>query len=79
MNVEMTEVTPLIDIQSNEEEIIPFIIPEVYDWNTSLLSLVTILNKQKKFISLVIIIFNRSVVKVIYIVYVYLSNIVDKC
>jgi hypothetical protein len=46
MNVEMTEVTPLIDIQSNEEEIIPFIIPEVYDWNTSLLSLVTILNKQ---------------------------------
>jgi len=42
MNVEMTEETPLIDIQSNEEEIIPFIIPEIYNWNTSLLSLVTI-------------------------------------
>jgi len=37
-NVEITEQTPLIDIQSNKEEIIPFIISEVYDWNTSLLS-----------------------------------------
>ncbi len=41
----MTEETPFIDPQSNEEEVIPWIIPEVYDWNTSLLSEVRILNK----------------------------------
>jgi len=44
-NVEITEETRLIDIQSNEEEIIPFIIPEIYDWNTSLISEVKIFNK----------------------------------
>jgi len=44
-NVEITEETRLIDIQSNEEEILPFIIPEIYDWNTSLISEVKIFNK----------------------------------
>jgi hypothetical protein len=39
------EQTPLTDIQPNEEEIIPYVIAEVYDWNTSLVSRVEIFDK----------------------------------
>ena len=42
---DITEETPLTDIQPNEEEDIPYILPEVIDWNTSLISQVRIFNR----------------------------------
>ena len=39
---ENQEQIPLIDISTDVEEIIPIMIPEVYEWNTSLLSQVKI-------------------------------------
>jgi hypothetical protein len=43
-DIEITEETPLTDIHANEdeEEIIPCMIPETYDWNTSLINEVRI-------------------------------------
>ena len=49
-DTEITEETPLTDTQPHaeeEEEIIPCISPEVYDWNTSLISRVSRFNQTK--------------------------------
>jgi hypothetical protein len=65
------EETPLTVI---EEEIIPCTIPKIRIWTTSLLSEVKILIN----FSLINLILDRFVVKVIYNFYVYLLNLVDK-
>ena len=65
------EETPLTVI---EEEIISSTIPEIRIWTTSLLSEVKILIN----FSLINLILDRFVVKVIYNFYVYLLNLVDK-
>ena len=41
----LTEVTPLTNEETNEEEVIPFMIPEYYAWDTSLLSQVNLFEK----------------------------------